>query len=205
MVRLRRVFTVLAALSLLFVVLLVALELALPRLVSLDAVRQMALSTLQDYVAGEVSFESMGVSLLPRPHLTAHSLVVSRPDGSAADVESVRVTVDALPLFRGQLRMSRVRLSNPKLTVPLRRNGSGEQLTLGEEVGALTHGGMRRGFVGVLAPAVSMPEGLVVTMENGELDLQIDGQQAAHFDKIAARLVRHGKEVRLAYSCGSNL
>ncbi len=205
MVRLRRVFTVLAALSLLFVVLLVALELALPRLVSLDAVRQMALSTLQDYVAGEVSFESMDVSLLPRPHLTAHSLVVSRPDGSAADVESVRVTVDALPLFRGQLRMSRVRLSNPKLTVPLRRNGSGEQLTLGEEVGALTHGGMRRGFVGVLAPAVSMPEGLVVTMENGELDLQIDGQQAAHFDKIAARLVRHGKEVRLAYSCGSNL
>ncbi len=205
MPRLKKTMVLFSGFSVLVLLLIGGLELALPRLVNLEMVRQMAVSAIQTHVDGEASFERLNVSLLPRPHITVHELMVSREDRFRAKVEAVRATVDVLPLLRGRLQVRRIHLWDPTVWLFLEPEEPEEPPDGARTGDALTYKGMRRGFVGLLAPAVSIPDGFVVTVENGGLELHRGPDRITQFQQIDGRMDRSGSEVRVAYSCRSDL
>lgn len=205
MARLKKTILLLAGCSVLVLLLIGGAELALPRLVNLEAVRQAVVSAIQTHVDGEASFELLNVSLFPRPHLTVHELKLTRDDSFTAKIDAVRVTVDALPLLRGQLRVRRIHLSDPRLSLFLEPDDV-EEPPAGAGTGeGLSYRGMRRGFVALLAPAISIPGGLVVTVEDGVLEVHHGPSHVNRFRQIDGRMARSGSQVQLAYSCRSDL
>jgi hypothetical protein len=93
--------------------LLALLILLLPYVVDMDAIRSRALAALSQRLNGKVEAETLGVSLFPRPRVTAGRVSISVPEGADIEAESIAVFPRILPLLSGNVAIRRIELEAP--------------------------------------------------------------------------------------------
>jgi uncharacterized protein involved in outer membrane biogenesis len=76
-------------------------------------------------LAGKLSYERIGLSWLPRPEVVVRSLRISIP-GVRGAIRTVRVSPSLLPLFRGRVVITNVRVDGLDLAVDLSSSSSKE-------------------------------------------------------------------------------
>jgi hypothetical protein len=93
-----------------FTMLIVLAMVLSPRLINLEMVRSQVKYRMAHDVGAEIKYRKMVLSYLPRPHIVIHKAEIRIPDSFTIKVHRMRFYPKILPLFRGILQVSSVRL-----------------------------------------------------------------------------------------------
>ena len=97
-------------------ILLLALVLIAPALIDSSFLKQKIQATFIQQNIGEIDYHKSSLSLIPRPHLSVEKIRYSLPERAVGSVEQMTIYPELLPLFRGQIRFSKIVLDRPELT-----------------------------------------------------------------------------------------
>ncbi len=90
--------------------LIVLVMVVTPRLINLEMVRNQIKYRMARDVGAEIQYRKMVLAYLPRPHIVIHRSEVRIPDSFTIKVHRMRVYPKILPLFKGHLQLTSVRL-----------------------------------------------------------------------------------------------
>jgi len=181
--------------------LLIVIALALPKLINLSPVKEKILANISRAVGGDVACEGVALSLLPRPRVLIHEGSISIPERLAGSVASVTVYPKILPLFTADLRLAKLLVEGPAITVTIP-----EGLTEGKE---RKEGASPATFEQKMAPLLevvsSSAPGLVVQVKNGILNVLEDKKSLFSLRSIDARVSLPPKGIKIDMACKSDL
>ncbi|NIQ40336.1 MAG: AsmA family protein, partial [Proteobacteria bacterium] len=182
-------------------VLLVALILLLPYLVNLESVRQRIIVELSRGTGGEVAFQRIDLSLLPRPRVVIHQGSLSIPGRIDGTLESLTVYPEILPLLWRQVRVTRLQVESPdiKAELPVKKK---EREKKREAVSLET-------IPETLAPVFALLEeeapGLVLLVNGGRLQISEGNRSIFWFEDIDGSIRLPPGRLRVDLRCTSNL
>ena len=75
---------------------------------------------MQEKISGKFSYEKIDISLFPRPRVTIEGISVAYPRTFKGTLRTVSVAPQILPLFRGRVEFSKIRIQEPdfRIVVP---------------------------------------------------------------------------------------
>src|SRR5215475_10335828 len=98
-------------------ILAIAFALTMPRLLDSEAIRAAALQQLSRATGGQWQFSHLRLRWLPVPTVSAAGASFRIPDTIEVKAESLTLTTALLPLLWGEIRLNRVELVAPDLTI----------------------------------------------------------------------------------------
>ncbi|HAM53471.1 MAG TPA: hypothetical protein DCP92_23290 [Nitrospiraceae bacterium] len=194
--RLRRSLLWLTAGGFVLAVLSLAVLTFLPKFINMELVRSTVQSGISEKLGAQISYGSADLSFLPRPAVTFHNGTVIFRDRMHGSFDSLAVHLKILPLLRGNLRVSSLRLTAPKVSMRLEESPRDKQLPTLEEL---------RGKLQELFKALAeKTPNLDIVMEKGSLTL-LDGDQTAFsFADLDADIVFPPSGPKIKISGSSN-
>ena len=148
-------------------VLLLILMLLLPRIINLERIKQKIIARISQEVGGEVEFQRLDLSFLPRPRVMIHEISLSLPGKIAGTLDSLKIYLEIFPLLRGNVQIAMLRLEAPEFKM-----GLPEKLEKKETAGrAFSPATIQESIAPALALMASKAPGLVVTVDDGRLTL----------------------------------
>jgi uncharacterized protein involved in outer membrane biogenesis len=109
-------------------VLVLGAALLAPMLVDVDQYRAQIEAAISDAIRREVKLGELNFRILPTPAIAAESITISEDprygDESFLRSDSLRISIDLLPLLRGQVGVDSILITAPQLVI--RRNSGGE-------------------------------------------------------------------------------
>jgi AsmA protein len=130
----------------------------------LGIIKDQLAKSFGEAIGRTVTIGDMRIKLRPKLDVEFDQVAVSNPEGMPArnvfEAETVKVTVDFLPLLKGRVRMDSLALIKPVIALEEDANGTRNWVFTTSNAGATGSGG----------PAVSLPP--VSTIENGSLGFQ---------------------------------
>ncbi|MCJ7595116.1 MAG: AsmA family protein, partial [Desulfobacterales bacterium] len=181
--------------------LLVLFLLFAPRVINLEPIRGRVVSALSKEVGGEVTFERVRLSFFPRPSVEIQKARLSVPGKIQGTLTSVTVYPRILPLLKGQIQISKVRVAEPQFRIPLPAGAEGKE----ESPAAGTLPDIQRLMAPLLAPAAIGAPDLRFEMKKGRLDLYRDDRTVFSFSDIHGSAGRSPKGFDIEIACESNL
>lgn len=154
-------------------ILLVALSLLVPTLIDSSSLKHKIQTAVRQKNIGEIDYQKSYLSLLPLPHLTIEKIVFSAPKRTSASVENVMVYPELLPLFHGELRLSKVIFDTPVVKVAI----SDEPSTKPESKKEPEIFNLADSLLQAIDPLAAFTSGLTVSIEQGSFDLTGEDQQ----------------------------
>lgn len=103
-----------ALLAFLLLVLLLA-----PWLINTRAIEQQVRDVISERTGQSVTYDRLAISFFPRPHLTVDAFRLSLPGTAAATIETLKVYPEILPLFTGSIRLAKISMDRPEITIDL--------------------------------------------------------------------------------------
>jgi len=181
----------------LLLILLVAFVLLLPYLVNLESIKEKIEGLLFQQVGGRVGYQKIDLFYFPRPGVKAHQITFSVDEKVAGTAQSVQVYPELAALFKGKLRVARVQVESPDVTIrfpiepaEVKERPEGTVLKELEEIVAR---------VGVIVPR------LKVVMKGGRMNLVKGSKTVLSFHDIDANIVGPPGEAKIEITCRSNL
>ena len=183
-------------------VLLLALILLLPYLINLEPVRDKIQATVSQKLGGELEFQRIALSFLPRPRVVIHQTSLSIPGKVSGTLESLGVRPKILPLLRGKLRIAEVQIERPdfKTKLPEIRVKKTERTKP-----AAPSPDIEKTLAHLLAPLALNAPDLIVEIKDGRLDFSEQGQPGFSLSNIHVRIVFPPSGFRIHLACASNL
>jgi hypothetical protein len=166
-------------------VLLLAVQFIVPRLINLEPVKEKILASASQKVGGEVKCERVGLSLFPYPHAVIDQVSLSIPGKVSGSLDTLDVYLQFLPLLRGKIKLEEVTLKSPEFKVALPKKATKKpEKELPEtslDIPAISSQ--------ILVPLILEVPNLEVEIENGKLDLSQEDETLFSFESIVARIV----------------
>ncbi len=132
-----------------------------------------------------LTFRHLDVALLPRPQLTLTGAAASVPGPVVADVRSVVVYPEILPLLRGRILIARVRLEDPEVVVKLSEEPGAESA----EEARTSFAETRAEFESVMQQVRKVAPNFRGDILRGKLKLVGDGKQVSEIEDINASVM----------------
>ena len=182
-------------------ILLLLSVLLLPTLINLEPVREKILTTISQRVEGRVEFEELDLSFFPRPRVVFHKGSLSIPGKVAGSLESVTVYPKVLPLLRGSVRISMLRIEAPEFRMELPvRPGEKE-----EEAKPFSPATVQETVAPVLGIMALEAPGLILVVDEGRFDLSQGDVSLLTFQDIHGRITLPPDRLEIDLACNSNL
>jgi len=131
------------------------------RLINLDAIKNRIETAVSRELGGQIQYERVGLTILPRPQVVISRLAVTIPGSVVGTSESLKVAFELLPLLTGNVRLADVRIGEPRITVSL-----GNEPTTPGPAGAPSSGRSLPAVLGWLA--ATMPN-LAISIDHGQV------------------------------------
>src|SRR6516162_10884642 len=96
------------------------------RLIDTPRIRAQLAERLSRVLNGHVSWETLEIRLLPRPHAEIRSVHVALPNVLTLDVGMAQVKIRLLPLFRGNVEVQAITLARPSVDDWISSGAKGE-------------------------------------------------------------------------------
>lgn len=161
--------------------LLVAGLLALPLFIDSSALKQKIQATISEQNLGEIDYREARLSFFPLPHLTIRQMAFSAPNGLKAGILSLQIYPALLPLFRGQLRFSKIVLDTPEIHAILPTK-QGEPKNSLKEAAPIDLADILRKAI---APLTAYSSRLKVSIDRGYLTIDDGGQPKLRMTDLA--------------------
>ena len=113
-----------------------ALVFLLPRFINKEMVREKVVHLLSEKISGTVDYEDADVYLFPLPRVVIRNASLTIPEKVNGTIRTLTVFPELRPLFRGEVRLARVQIDEPSLTlhIPAKMDEKTKSL---EEIAAL--------------------------------------------------------------------
>jgi hypothetical protein len=180
-------------------VILLALSFLIPRLVDLNSVKEKIKAGISQKISGTVDFQKMEVTLFPRPRILINQARFSFPGTAKGTINSLRIYPDVLPLFSGKVRIGRVQIEGPhiSLTVSERQKDTKKMPSsakeLEEEVSAL------------FSTLASNVPGTRVGIEKGTVSIYDTNRSLFTFQDIEGQVMLPPGQASITLTCSSNI
>jgi hypothetical protein len=201
MSKLKKIFHIAIIVVGAFLVLLLASQLIVPKLVNLESIKRKILATASERVGGEVKCQKIGLSLFPYPHAVIEGVTLSIPGKISGSLETLSVYPKIPPLFRGNLYLSEIQVERPdfKVNLPEKAKGDkkGKEPTPGIDI--------EKTLSQALVPLALDAPDLVAEVENGALVISRGNKSLFSFRYINTRLVFPPEGFRIKLTCVSTL
>jgi hypothetical protein len=99
--------------------LMVAALLVVPRLIDYAVIEQKIQAEVTRQTGGQIDYQGIGLSYLPRPSIELRQITLSIPNLAEGTIAALRISPEILPLLTGKLRLARVELDTPRLSLKL--------------------------------------------------------------------------------------
>ena len=178
-------------------ILLVAFVLLLPYLVNLEPIRDKIEALLFQQVGGRVKYQKIDLFYFPRLGVEAQQVTVSIDEKVSGTAKSVQVYPELSTLFKGKLRVARIQIESPDVTLrfPLER----------AEVKERPEGTALKELEEIVARVAVIIPRLKVVMKDGRLNLVKGSQTFFSFSDINANMTGPPLEPKIEITCRSNL
>jgi AsmA-like C-terminal region/AsmA family len=186
----------------LLLALVLAIEVAAPRLLNLESVKSKIQAEFSRVVGGDLDFERLDLSLLPQPSVAIHQARVNIPKIGQWTLSSLKIRPAILPLFKGSLRIAKIRVEAPDFELQFppipgpAKKGEAESRIFES---------LEKGGASLFELLASKAPNLVVVMRQGRIRFVENGQTAVVLQDIDAEVVFPPKGPRVEVTCGSNL
>ncbi len=182
-------------------VLLLAFQIIVPKLINLESIKGKILASASEKVGGEVKCGKVGLSFFPYPHVVINQVSLSIPGKVRGSLDALGVYAKFLPLLKGKLQIAEVNLESPefKVSLPKKATKKSEKEIPEPSLDIPTFAAQ------ILAPLILEMPNLEVEIENGKLDLSRENAPVFSFKSIDARIVLPPEGFKLRLSCTSNL
>ncbi|MEW6666501.1 MAG: AsmA-like C-terminal region-containing protein [Thermodesulfobacteriota bacterium] len=182
---------ILWAVPLALILLIPALVLLAPRLVSLESVRQKLTLLLQERMGVQIRFEGMELSYLPVPHLSVREVSIVLPGGGQGDAASITLYPRILSFLRGKARISRMEVDSPRLRILNPRGLETAQGGVSLQV--------------LLAPLALEEPDLELVLRQGSVEVLQEGAPSLLFTELSVEMTLPPQGLDFRVSCSSNL
>ncbi len=197
----KKIFRILIVTAGVLLLLFLAAQLIVPKLINLESVKGKILASASEKVGGEVKCGKVGLSLFPYPHVVINQVSLSIPGKVSGSLNALGVYAQFLPLLKGKLQIAEVNLESPEFKVVLpkkvTKKPEKELPTPSFDFPTLA--------TQILAPLILEVPNLEVEIENGNLDLSRENESLFSFKSIDAHIVLPPEGFKLRLSCASNL
>lgn len=103
----------------LFLILMIAAILIVPRIISSDALKQKIQVVITEQTGSSVNFQTIHFSYLPHPAIELHQVRLDLPKQAQVTAASLRILPKFFPLLTGNLQLARLELEMPQLNLEL--------------------------------------------------------------------------------------
>ncbi len=201
MTRRKKIFRIAITVVGAFLILLLAIQFIVPRLINLESVKGEILASASERVGGEVKCQKIGLSFFLYPHAVMEWVTLSIPGKVSGSIEALGVYAKFLPLLKGKLQIAEVNLRSPQFKVVLPKKSAKkperEVPAPSLDIPSLASQ--------VLVPLILEAPNLEVEIENGKLELSKDDEALFFFQDIDVRLVLPPEGFKIWLSSTSNL
>lgn len=172
------------------------------RLVSPERVKEDLLTYLSQKIGGTVEFTSVEINFIPGPHVVLNGGKFSVPGRAEGSFETLIAYPKVLPLLRGEVEISRLRVLKPEMKVLVHEPPTGETRDAEE---AFSFGNLRDDIKGALDNLAAHGKGLNAEIENGTLIIQKDSAPVLNFSGMNAELTLPADRLGIRIRSASNL
>ena len=179
----RASFTIIKRLSYaagILLLLLVCAAFLLPKFINTAPVKEELQRILSQKISGNLTFRSIDLSLFPVPRLIMDQPQIALPGRLEASIASLKVFPEIIPFFRGQVKITKLQIQDPALTLHITDRESG--IPSVEQISA------------ALRSMTSDVDGLILSVENGRFSVIRNGHEPAVLRRVDARMVAESKE-----------
>jgi AsmA-like protein len=152
-----------------------------PLYVNTPAIKGKIQDAVSRGLGGKITYEKMDLTLFPRPRVVIHRVTLSVPGTITGAFSSVNVSLQQLPLMRGNVLVSKIRVEEPQINLILPRVAEAEKA--GSESPAQTRTDVRS----MLHSLESFGPGLDIEIEKGGLAVIRDRRHILTLRNITAR------------------
>ena len=182
-------------------ILLSTLVLLLPHIINLGPVKERILIYLSQKAGGRVNFQKVDISYFPYCRVVVHHPSFSIPGKVTGTLVSATVSPEVFSLLRGKIRISRIQIEAPNITLMLPEKPWGKE----KKTKALSLGSLGQLMTPILGLMEFKLPNLDVQVVKGKLNL-LDGTQSLFwFQDIQAKMVLPPQKLTIDLTCQSNL
>ncbi len=179
--------------------LLVILLFLAPLLINLEPAKERVVTDISRAIGGRLDARSIDLHYFPHPSITLHSGSVVVPEITSGTFDSLSIYPEISMLLHGKIRIARLALERPDMQMSL------PDLEKMEGPKQLSLKAIDDGVASVVAKVASQAPGLSVSIEKGSLTLLTQNRFVFRFHDIDGRASLHGKRLRIALGCNSNV
>ncbi len=189
-----------AALAVVLVIIIFGL-LFLSHFVNLDSTKNTIITKVSEKTGAQVNYADFDFSLFPLPHVTIREGNFLFDQKTGGSFEKLSVYPELLPLFKGKVKLHRVSISSPEITLSLPeraevKDSTKIQFSINELWKVIT--------LGLVSMASKAPD-LVFEVNDGLINLTKNDETVFWFRDIEARIAVPSDERNIAITCTSNL
>ncbi|MBW1753646.1 MAG: hypothetical protein JRJ46_11235, partial [Deltaproteobacteria bacterium] len=152
-------------------------------------------------VNSEVTFQRLDVSFFPQPHLVIHQFRFLIPETASGTLTSLTVYPEISSLFLGKFRNAKIHVDTPDIAIHI-----GKRKEIREnDPDAFSSKRFKEKVGSALSLVSSKAPGLVVLVENGQVNITREKKGGFGFRNVQARLDIPTDKISLTIQCDSNL
>ncbi len=153
-------------------VLILAVVLVVPRLIDSAAIKKKIQAAVTKQVGGQFDYQLLSVSYFPQLALELQQVTLSVPDQAQGTIEVLRLSPAIIPLFTGQLQLSRLDLVSPQFKLE-----QTDEKTKEVAAGPSTSVALEKSLAKPLEALHQVLPGLELWVNNGQLTIAKNTQK----------------------------
>jgi len=197
----RLLLWVTGALGVILLALLFTLTVVAPRVISSESIKTRIRNGFANAVGGSLDFDRLSIALFPSPGVVVHGASITIPEKGRGTFETLQVYPRILPLFRGNLHIGTLRISEPSFQLDLAKLPD-----LGKEKSESdTSRSLEKRAASLFKVLASKVPDLEVELEKGGLELVDKGQTVLRIQDLDANVLLPPEGPQVRITCRSNL
>jgi uncharacterized protein involved in outer membrane biogenesis len=149
------------------VAVIIALLMALPLLIDSESLQSKVKVIVEQQTGGQLHYQQAELSFLPRPSITLNQIKLDIPEQVQGSVESIQVNPEFWPLLTGQVRLAKLVLDSPEVSLNLSEMDTQE----GRETTSLSFSSLQKSLDKGLEPLVKAAPDTTLVVNKGILTI----------------------------------
>ncbi|RLB28846.1 MAG: hypothetical protein DRG66_02980 [Deltaproteobacteria bacterium] len=201
MTKRKKIYSWMIGCSVVLSVILLLIILFSEKLINQEQFRERIQAKASEAISGELKYEWLELSFLPRPQVIIRKCSFSIPQKASGTLDSLTIYPKILPLFLGKFEISEIHVHSPDMEIQI-----GEKIESDAENRKYFSLGAVKDKVGpILRLVSSKARELVIRVNNGRLNLLKEKEISFWFQDIDARYDFLTENINLDLRCKSSL
>ncbi len=165
-----------------------------PKFINSEAIREKIKAGISQKIAGTVDFQKMDVSLFPRPRVMISRAKFSFAGTADGTITSLRIYPQVLPLLAGKVRIARIQLDGPNVSIIVPERKTPFSI---EEI--------EKKISGFLNTMAAKTPNTRIVIEKGIINISHPSRPIFSFRDLDGQIVLPPGEASITLSCSSDI